>query len=81
MRVECKPCFTLDLDNWIRQANIGANWPSAPSDPAIARYAVDSYLKDGNAKAAIDTIQQFQRRAQPDSDLLVQLTKAHLALN
>jgi predicted Zn-dependent protease len=51
-----------------------------PGDAAIARYAVDSYLNEGNAKAAIDTAEQFQRRAEPDSELLVQLTKAHLAL-
>jgi tetratricopeptide (TPR) repeat protein len=51
-----------------------------PGDLFVVRQAVNAHLNDGNAKAAVDTIDEFIRHAEPTSDLLVQLVQAHVML-
>jgi predicted Zn-dependent protease len=73
--------FHARSGEWDKASEYWGNLARAlPADPLVARRTVDAYLKDGNAKAAIDTIDRFNRRAEPDADLAVQLVQAHLAL-
>jgi tetratricopeptide (TPR) repeat protein len=73
--------FYARSGQWDRASEYWSSLASAfPGDAAVVGAAADAYLKTGNARGAIDRLDDFARRASPTDDLLAQFVQAHLAL-